>query len=106
MDFDDIYHDTNDRITEMLKDRYEECTDLERMGLDYRSARKLYVSEVGIIVYLDNDRTLQYYGGFEYVESGCRMQLADWVFYSTDDDRVREHVDRYYDRKVNPEEDE
>ena len=106
MDFVDIYHDTNERVKKMLKEQYEECTDLERFGLDHRSALRLYVSEEGIIVYLDHDRILQYYGGFEYVEHGCRMQLADWVFYSIEDDRVREHVDHYFDRKVNPEEDE
>ena len=100
MDFNDLYHDTNDRVKNLLHDKYDLCANLERIGLDPRSASKLYICDEGIIVYLDNDRTLQYYGGFEYVDSiGCRYQLGDWVFYSAEDDRVRDHIDRFYNRK-------
>ena len=99
MDFNDLYHDTNDRVVALLKEQYDECTDMESVGLDRRSAPKLYFCEDGIVVYLDHDRALQYYGGFEYVDTmGCRYQLGDWVFYSAEDDRVRDHVDAFYER--------
>lgn len=61
------------------------------LGLDIRCGR-LFVSDEGIAVSKDQDRSLQYYGGFEYVDKDYRHELGDFVFYSVDDERVREHV--------------
>lgn len=64
-------------------------------GLDMRCGR-LFINEDGIAVSKDYDRMLQYYGGFEYVDKDYRHELGEFVFYSVDDDRVREHVETYY----------
>lgn len=64
------------------------------LGLDIRCGR-LFVSDEGIAVSKDQDRSLQYYGGFEYVDKDYRHELGDFVFYSVDDERVREHVEEF-----------
>jgi glutathione synthase/RimK-type ligase-like ATP-grasp enzyme len=68
------------------------------LGLDLRCGR-LFVNEDGIAVSKDGDRSLQYYGGFEYVDKDYRNELGDYVFYTVDDDRVREHVEQYLEQE-------
>lgn len=68
------------------------------LGLDLRCGR-LFVNEDGIAVDKDSDRALQYYGGFEYVDKDYRNELGGFVFYTVDDDRVREHVEQYYEQE-------
>lgn len=68
------------------------------LGLDLRCGR-LFVNEDGIAVSKDSDRALQYYGGFEYVDKDYRNELGGFVFYTVDDDRVREHVEQYYEQE-------
>ena len=38
--------------------------------------------------------SLDYYGGFEYVDKGCITKIADYVIYSDEDSRVAEHIAR------------
>lgn len=66
------------------------------MGLDNRAASRLWVGEDFIAVPLGGDRTLQYYGGFEYVDGEHRLVFGDWVFYSTESERVQGCVERLY----------
>lgn len=70
-----------------------------RAGLDPRAAYTLYISGEAIAVPKSQDRTLQYYGGFEYVDTDYRKELGDYVFYLADDDRVAGHIEQYYDRQ-------
>ena len=67
-------------------------------GLDPRSACTLYISGDAIAVPKSQDNTLQYYGGFEYVDKEFRKELGDYVFYLYDDDRVAGHIARYFDK--------
>jgi len=66
----------------------------EKLGLDRRSG-SLFISPDCIAVYKANDRSLQYYGGFEYVDSQYRHEMGDFVFYSAEDDRVCGHLEDY-----------
>jgi hypothetical protein len=70
----------------------------DNVGLDPRSAYTLYISPEAIAVPKNQDRTLQYYGGFEYVDTEFRKELGDYVFYLYDDERVAGHIDRFFDR--------
>jgi len=70
----------------------------DNIGLDPRSAYTLYISGEAIAVPKSQDRTLQYYGGFEYVDTEFRKELGDYVFYLADDDRVAGHIERYFDK--------
>lgn len=70
------------------------------LGLDDRCAHRLYVTEDAIIVNKSNDKSLQYYGGFEYVLDESRHEIGDWVFYSAEHPRVAEHLSRYCDENA------
>lgn len=65
----------------------------EDMGLDSRAGYSLYVNDDCIAVRKYNDRSLQYYGGFEYVESEHRQEIGDMVFYMVDSGRVADCID-------------
>lgn len=67
----------------------------EDVGLDHRSARRLWINTDGIIARMSDDRVLQYYAGFEYVNKEYRTELGKWVFYSAEDSRVQECIDRH-----------
>jgi hypothetical protein len=63
----------------------------ELLGLDRRCG-DLYVSDDCIAVPKHRDNTLQYYGGFEYVDKDYRTEVGDWVFYFDEDHRVSDHL--------------
>ena len=71
----------------------------EDLGLDRRSAYTIWVDEDVLIVTKNEDRTLQYYGGFEYVDKNARMECGDYVVYTSDDGRVADCLD-YYNESV------
>ena len=64
------------------------------VGLDERCGL-VYVADDAIIVYVANDRQLQYYGGFEYVSKAYRCGVGDFVFYFADDERVSDCLDHF-----------
>jgi len=69
----------------------------DKFGLDIRAGYHIYVNENCIIVQRGHaDKTLRYYGGFEYVEEECRQEVGDYVIYLQDSDRVQEAIDCYY----------
>jgi hypothetical protein len=70
----------------------------EQLGLDNRCG-KLFVSPDCIGVYKSNDRSLQYYGGFEYVDIDYRYEFGDYVFYGSEDNRVRDCLDCYLNKE-------
>jgi len=77
------------------------------LGLDKRAGYRLYINKEAIAVSESGDRSLQYYGGFEYIDKAYRTELGDWVIYSIDDPelgfdedndcRVTECIKRYYE---------
>jgi hypothetical protein len=71
------------------------CT-ADRLGLDTRCG-SLYIDDHYVIVEKYRDRSLQYYGGFEYIDDESREEIGNYVVYSADDERVRECL-YHYDR--------
>jgi len=65
-----------------------------RLGLDPRCG-KVFVSPDCIAIHKANDRAVQYYGGFEYVDKEFRHEMGDYVFYSHEDDRIQGHLEDY-----------
>lgn len=88
-------------IQELIDDVMDEVDEIvgeykaypaEKCGLDSRCGVILISPDEDFIaVRKSDDRRLQYYGGFEYVEEECRYVLGDYVFYS-EDDRVEEAI--------------
>jgi hypothetical protein len=67
----------------------------EELDLDNRSAWRLYVNHDYIACRNSDRRTLDYYGGFEYVDSSYVLVLGNYTFYSRYDERVDGHIDTY-----------
>jgi hypothetical protein len=67
----------------------------EDLGLDRRAAYNIWVDDDALIVRKNEDRTLQYFGGFEYVDANARTECGDYVIYSNDDSRVADCLDFY-----------
>jgi hypothetical protein len=76
----------------------------EDLGLDRRVAYRLYITDNVIAVSKSEDRTLQYYGGFEYVDREYRKEFGDWVLYSGESDRVDRHLCRFYEAEMKEDE--
>lgn len=68
------------------------------VGLDLRAARQVWVGPDWLAVRADEDRSLQYYGGFEYVSNEARVCLGNYVVYRAleedGDDRVYRALER------------
>lgn len=97
MDLYELIEEVNSKVDSFV-DMMEDVSP-KVIGLDRRCARKLHISEDAIIVSKLNDRNLQYYGGFEYVDSEYRTELGDWVIYYAEDERVQEHIQKWFDGK-------
>ena len=91
-----------DEVTE-LTDSYVggnmELVPANRLGLDIRCG-KVFVSPDCIAIHKANDRAVQYYGGFEYVDKEFRHEMGDYVFYSAEDGRVSGHLETYLNAEV------
>jgi hypothetical protein len=88
----DLIEEIEDRMTEIVGNLT--CVSADKIGLDYRAGR-VYVSHEGIIVDGGSRRTLEYYGGFEYVDRDYVKEIGGFTFYSRDDDRVEDAVSYY-----------
>ena len=92
MDFNELI----DEVTELSENYIATMGKVpaNQLGLDPRCG-KLFVSPDCIAVYKENDRGLQYYGGFEYVNEAYRNPIGDYVFYSALDGRVQDALEHY-----------
>ena len=107
-----VYRQTNTKGTKMYTDLYnigrqvdemvkEQMTEVKAddVGLDRRAAHRLWITKDTIAVRKDADGSLQCYGGFEYVDKECRMEMSYWVFYFAEDERVADCLSQYYDKE-------
>lgn len=91
-DFDSIL-DMIDAVNEVVERNIQNnftqvpATDL---GLDIRCGRLMVDDEEEVIAVPNhNIRTLDYYGGFEYIKEGeGRVTIGDWTFFTSDSERV------------------
>lgn len=87
-----------DDLAQKYVDTLEEVLP-EDLGLDRRAGYRLWIGEDVIAVPVNADGSLQYYGGFEYVEKQYRNQIGSWVFYSSEAGRVQDCLDRFYEKE-------
>ena len=67
---------------------------LQELGLDFRCGRIL-ISVDGGFVAACNPRSIEYYGGWEYIDPEFKLDAGDYRFYDREADRV-DAVIRYY----------
>ena len=98
MTFEDIISEINVLVNRYLSGAQEVLP--EDLGLDRRAAYRLFVTDEVIAVTKNCDRSLQYYGGFEYIDKEYRQEIGEWVFYSAEADRVAGHLARIAEETV------
>jgi len=90
-----LMNEINDKI-EILIDEEFRLVKPTDVGLESRAGYKLFINEDFIAVSKSNRRSLDYYGGFEYVDEKHVTVLGDYVFYSADANRVQDHLDKFF----------
>ena len=95
-DIDSLKTAITDLISEYMEAKeYQEVTP-EDIGLDVRAGYQLYLQkDEGIIVQRHSVRMLEYYGGFEYISPESKLELGDFVFYSSESSRVKDCIECY-----------
>ena len=82
---DQIREDVENMVMEM-------CQGMEQVhhlpNIDQRAGHNFWVDSKKVITSLENQVRLDYYGGFEYVESEYKVILGDYVIFSRDHERV------------------
>lgn len=67
---------------------------LEELGLDFRCGRILLSVNEGFVA-VHNPRSIEYYGGWEYIDSELKLDAGDYRFYDSEANRVG-RVIRFY----------
>ena len=97
MSLEDLLYDFDAKVEEYVMENFREVQAAD-LGLDPRAAYRLYVNKEGIMVTTSQDRTMQYYGGFEYVGQEHRQEYgSEYVFYSAECSRVRGHLSHIFE---------
>ena len=93
-----------------LIDQYLEDSDAvrvsaEAVGLDHRAGYVFVSTDEGwIAAVAGNVRSLEYYGGFEYVDD--KLCIGEMTFYSSDSSRVADAIEYYNDEQQRKEDTE
>ena len=89
--------DAVNRVVDAYVAKMKEARSTE-FGLDSRAGYSLHYDDNCLVTPRREDRSLQYYGGFEYIDKECRREIGDWVVYMRDDNeeecRVAECLNR------------
>ena len=88
----------NEMVEQLIDDEFRLVKPTE-VGLDSRAAFEVFINDDNIAVRKCDRNPLDYYGGFEYVDEEHVTVLGDYVFYSSDDERVQGHLDEFFMQK-------
>ena len=97
MELYNMIRECGDIASRTVHETMEPCNARD-LGLDSGRRCALFVNKHCIAVQ-GSTASLEYYSGFEYVDRDYVHKVGDWTFYFGDDDRVREHIEIYYERE-------
>jgi hypothetical protein len=81
-------------VDEYFEDSSAQRVSAEAVGLDHRAGYVFISTEEGWIA-SRNTRSLEYYGGFEYIGEEYRVTVGEITFYSSDHSRVADAIEYY-----------
>ena len=81
-------------VMKYLEDSGAVYVGADMVGLDYRSGRVHISVEEGFVA-VNGRYSIDYYGGFEYIDSDYITTIGHITFYSGDHSRVRDCIDYY-----------
>lgn len=85
-------------VDEYFEDSGAQRVSAEAVGLDHRAGYVFVSTEEGWIA-SRNTRSLEYYGGFEYIGEEYRVTVGEITFYSSDHSRVADAIEYYNDEQ-------
>ena len=85
-------------VDEYFEDSEAQRVSAEAVGLDHRAGYVFISTEEGWIA-SRNTRSLEYYGGFEYIGEEYRVTVGEITFYSSDHSRVADAIEYYNDEQ-------
>lgn len=90
-----------DNLVEKITNTFDSPVRADQLGLDYRAGNSctLYVLNDGVVA-KGNVRSLEYYGGFEYVDREYVTKIGDLTIYSDECDRVQECISFHYESSL------
>lgn len=93
--FDELTQQANYLIQSKMEDELKEMSKEQRdaTGIDRRALYDAWYNEDVLVIHVTNRRNLDYYGGFEYVDSDHVLVVGEYVVYSGESNRVREVLD-------------
>lgn len=88
-----------DQVNQCVKDQ---LVNMDRvrpvaLNLDPRSCDSLWLDEQNIVVEKRDHARINYYGGFEYIDTESVAIIGDYVIYTNTDRRVNNHIRHYYE---------
>jgi hypothetical protein len=107
MTLDDLRDNINEAVDNFiseLKSIEQDQRTHEGMGLDPRALYNGWYNDDCLVILARNRRTLDYYGGFEYIEEEHVSCFGDYVIYSGEHSRVSEVLDHLSRSEVAEEE--
>ena len=81
-------------VDQYFEDSGAQRVSAEAVGLDARAGYVFISTEEGWIA-SRNTRSLEYYGGFEYIDIEYRVTVGEITFYSEDHSRVADALEHY-----------
>ena len=90
----------NDLIEQIVGGPDVVTVNAESVGLDYRSGT-VYISVENDFIASASIRSIEYYGGFEYIDSEYTTSLGHIKFYSGETSRVRDAINYYKENTKN-----
>ena len=87
-------------VMQYLEDSGAVYVGADLLGLDYRCGR-VHISVEEDFIAVNSTYSIEYYGGFEYIDSDYKTTIGHITFYSSDHSRVRDAIDYYKENTVN-----
>jgi hypothetical protein len=90
----------NEVVERNIHENFDRVTGND-VGLDMRVG-PLYVNAYDRVIASNHQRSLEYYGGFEYIDKDMVVTVGDWTFYQGD--RVDDCIDTLTVKELDDEE--
>ena len=91
----------NELIEEFIENSAAVHVTADKVGLDHRSGYVYISADLDYIAVSHDSRSIEYYGGFEYIDSEYITRLGHMTFYSGETRRVQECIEYYIENTEN-----
>lgn len=96
MSLADLLDEVSDAIQKVLNEDMTHLRDVQSLGLDNRcNYGGIWINADYIVIKKNDQRVMEYYGGFQYVDREYVQEIGDFVIYSREDSRVEDHIFRW-----------